>query len=212
MPLAWIVKEVNAYGRVGWLLYRNSRTLQKVKKSPPDIGNNPSEPRGTASETRGRIRQVSQQVVVKIWLYAKCRYSGLDEGACLTVKDIGKPCVQENRRHGYYLKPLGHTFSCMLGFTRTNTQRGRREILPNCDTLLRNRSSRENIRCILDGSGNVVLHRNIVCSPESFLKTIAPFRDNLIVGVECMFIQVLKRRPLQEGKEYWDSFSVTLSI
>jgi transposase len=41
--------------------------------------------------------------------------------------------------------------------------------------------------CILDGSGEVVLHRNIATSPEIFLKTVAPFRDDLVVGVECMF-------------------------
>lgn len=41
--------------------------------------------------------------------------------------------------------------------------------------------------CILDASGNVLLHRNITSSPESFLKAVAPFRDDLIVGAEGMF-------------------------
>ena len=41
--------------------------------------------------------------------------------------------------------------------------------------------------CILDASGNVLLHRNIAASPESFLKAVAPFREGLVVGVECMF-------------------------
>jgi transposase len=42
--------------------------------------------------------------------------------------------------------------------------------------------------CILDASGEVLLHRNISCSPETFLKAVAPFRDDLVVGVECMFV------------------------
>lgn len=37
--------------------------------------------------------------------------------------------------------------------------------------------------CILDVEGNVLLHRNIDSSPEAFLKTVAPFRDELVVGV-----------------------------
>jgi transposase len=41
--------------------------------------------------------------------------------------------------------------------------------------------------CILDASGNVVLHRNVAASPEAFLKAVAPFRGGLVVGVECMF-------------------------
>jgi transposase len=41
--------------------------------------------------------------------------------------------------------------------------------------------------CILDGEGNVLLHRNINCSPKEFLKVIAPFQEGLVVGVECMF-------------------------
>ena len=41
--------------------------------------------------------------------------------------------------------------------------------------------------CILNGSGEVLLHRNIATSPETFLKAVAPFRDDLVVGVECMF-------------------------
>ena len=41
--------------------------------------------------------------------------------------------------------------------------------------------------CILDAEGNVLLHRNIDSSPEAFLKTVTPFRDDLVVGVECMF-------------------------
>lgn len=47
--------------------------------------------------------------------------------------------------------------------------------------------ARKMFLCILNGSGEVLLHRNISTSPESFLKAVAPFRDDLVVGVECMF-------------------------
>lgn len=41
--------------------------------------------------------------------------------------------------------------------------------------------------CILDADGNKVYHKNIPCDPERFLKAIAPFREGLVVGVECIF-------------------------
>jgi transposase len=47
--------------------------------------------------------------------------------------------------------------------------------------------SRKMYLCILDGDGNVLLHRNIVSSPATFLAAIKPFREGLVVGVECMF-------------------------
>ena len=41
--------------------------------------------------------------------------------------------------------------------------------------------------CILDSSGEIVLHTNIPVRPRPFLKAIKPFRDDLVIGVECMF-------------------------
>lgn len=41
--------------------------------------------------------------------------------------------------------------------------------------------------CILDTSGEVVLHTNIAAKPKPILKAIERFRDDLVVGVECMF-------------------------
>ena len=41
--------------------------------------------------------------------------------------------------------------------------------------------------CILDQAGNVVFDRNIAARPETFLKAIAPFRADVVVGVECMY-------------------------
>src|SRR5574341_905322 len=41
--------------------------------------------------------------------------------------------------------------------------------------------------CILDPAGEALLQRNIPCSPEAFLRTVAPYRDDLVVAVECIF-------------------------
>jgi transposase len=41
--------------------------------------------------------------------------------------------------------------------------------------------------CIIDGEGKVLVHRNINCNPDEFLRIIAPYREDLVVGVECMF-------------------------
>lgn len=41
--------------------------------------------------------------------------------------------------------------------------------------------------CILNRDGEIMLHRNMKTNPETFLKAIAPYRDDLVVAVECMF-------------------------
>jgi transposase len=41
--------------------------------------------------------------------------------------------------------------------------------------------------CILDHEGTKLLHRNVRAKPRDFLAAIAGFRDDLIVGAECMF-------------------------
>jgi transposase len=41
--------------------------------------------------------------------------------------------------------------------------------------------------CVLDAQGCVVFDRNLPCRPDAFLAAIAPFRPDVIVGVECMF-------------------------
>jgi transposase len=41
--------------------------------------------------------------------------------------------------------------------------------------------------CVLDQGGAVVFDKNLLARPESFLRAIEPFREGLIVGVECMF-------------------------
>lgn len=41
--------------------------------------------------------------------------------------------------------------------------------------------------CILDHAGEIRLHRNIQARPEPFLKAIEPYREDIVVAVECMF-------------------------
>lgn len=41
--------------------------------------------------------------------------------------------------------------------------------------------------CILDHEGIKRLHRNVHAKPHDFLNAIQGFRDDLVVGVECMF-------------------------
>ena len=41
--------------------------------------------------------------------------------------------------------------------------------------------------CILNQEGETVLHRNLPSAPDAFLRAIAPYRDDLVVAVECIF-------------------------
>src|SRR5215510_8691935 len=40
--------------------------------------------------------------------------------------------------------------------------------------------------CLMNHDGEILVHRNMSAAPAPFLKTIAPYRDNLVVAVECM--------------------------
>jgi len=39
--------------------------------------------------------------------------------------------------------------------------------------------------CILNQNGEIVCHRNIRTDPGIFLETIAPYREDIVVAVEC---------------------------
>ena len=41
--------------------------------------------------------------------------------------------------------------------------------------------------CILDQHGEIRLHRHLHASPETFLKAMAPYRDDIVVAVEGIF-------------------------
>ena len=41
--------------------------------------------------------------------------------------------------------------------------------------------------CIPDQSGTILVHKNLPTTPAAFLRVIAPYRDDLVVAVECIF-------------------------
>jgi transposase len=41
--------------------------------------------------------------------------------------------------------------------------------------------------CIVNHDGEILVHRNMKAAPEPFLKAVAPYRDGLVVAVECIF-------------------------
>lgn len=42
--------------------------------------------------------------------------------------------------------------------------------------------------CILDQEGNTMFHKNCKAAPEFFLRAIQPYREDVVVAVECMFV------------------------
>jgi hypothetical protein len=41
--------------------------------------------------------------------------------------------------------------------------------------------------CILDQSGMILVHKNLPTTPAAFLRILAPYREDLVVAVECIF-------------------------
>ena len=41
--------------------------------------------------------------------------------------------------------------------------------------------------CILDAAGTIVVHKNMAAAPDDFLRVVTPYRDDLVVAVECIF-------------------------
>ena len=41
--------------------------------------------------------------------------------------------------------------------------------------------------CILDQAGTILVHRNLPTTPAAFLRIIAPYREDLGGGGECIF-------------------------
>jgi transposase len=41
--------------------------------------------------------------------------------------------------------------------------------------------------CILDRDGNILVHKNMKTDPKRLLRIIKPYRDDIVVAVECMF-------------------------
>ena len=47
--------------------------------------------------------------------------------------------------------------------------------------------------CILNRAGEIVVHRPMPARPAPFLQTIAPYREDVVVGVEGRFTWDLAR-------------------
>jgi transposase len=41
--------------------------------------------------------------------------------------------------------------------------------------------------CLLNQAGEILVHQNMQASPDTLLRTIAPYRDDIVVAVECIF-------------------------
>jgi transposase len=41
--------------------------------------------------------------------------------------------------------------------------------------------------CILDQAGTILVHKNLPTTPEAFLRIIAPYREDVVIAVECIF-------------------------
>jgi transposase len=41
--------------------------------------------------------------------------------------------------------------------------------------------------CILDQGGTIKIHQNIKADPGALIRLVTPYRDDLVIGVECMF-------------------------
>jgi hypothetical protein len=42
--------------------------------------------------------------------------------------------------------------------------------------------------CITDAAGTILVHKNLRANPESFVRIIEPYQEDLAVAVECMFV------------------------
>ena len=51
--------------------------------------------------------------------------------------------------------------------------------------------------CVIDADGAVRVHKNIRTNPRAFLQALQPFREDVVVGVECLFTWDLARRSLR---------------
>ena len=42
--------------------------------------------------------------------------------------------------------------------------------------------------CITDVAGTILVHKNLKTDPDAFVRVIEPYRDDLAVAVECVFV------------------------
>ena len=42
--------------------------------------------------------------------------------------------------------------------------------------------------CITDAAGEVLVHKNLKTTPEALMRVIEPYREDLAIAVECVFV------------------------
>ena len=47
--------------------------------------------------------------------------------------------------------------------------------------------ARQMFICIIDSDGNILFHINMSADPTHLLRAIRPYKDDIIIGVECVF-------------------------
>ena len=66
--------------------------------------------------------------------------------------------------------------------------------------------------CIVDQAGNVVLRAQILADKQVLLDTLAPYRPNVVVGVECLFawywVADLCAKEAANKRNLWDLLPV----
>src|SRR5215216_2749908 len=55
--------------------------------------------------------------------------------------------------------------------------------------------------CIFNRDGEIMLHRKMPTTPETFLKAMAPCRPDLVVAVACLFTWDLAGRPVRPRRD-----------
>ena len=42
--------------------------------------------------------------------------------------------------------------------------------------------------CLTDEAGNILVHKNLKTTPEALMRVIDPYREDLAIAVECVFV------------------------
>ena len=43
--------------------------------------------------------------------------------------------------------------------------------------------------CLTDSAGEVLVHKNLGTTPEALMRVIEPYREDLAIAVECVFVR-----------------------
>jgi hypothetical protein len=66
--------------------------------------------------------------------------------------------------------------------------------------------------CMLDGAGQVLVHRHVSATPIAFLEIVTPYRTGLVVAAECMFTVLAGGRVRGRSPPPWRSAATGLRL